>query len=127
MLSWELRSYALAQQQYGPVFFDRGVPDVVGYLRLMNLPVPAHVERAAASCHYHRRVFIAPPWPEIFAQDRERKQDFAEATRTCDAMVATYADFGYELVELPRAPLARRVDFVLEKAGVGTVLTQTHA
>jgi predicted ATPase len=42
-------------------------------------------------------------------------------------MVATYADFGYELVELPRAPLARRVDFVLEKAGVGTVLTQTHA
>jgi predicted ATPase len=127
MLSWELRSYALAQQQYGPVFFDRGVPDVVGYLRLMNLPVPAHVERAAATCRYHRRVFIAPPWPEIFAQDRERKQDFAEAVRTCDAMVATYADFGYELVELPRAPVACRVDFVLEKAGVGTVLTQTHA
>jgi predicted ATPase len=114
MLSWEMRSYALAQEQSRPVFFDRGVPDVVGYLRLMNLPVPAHMERAATAYRYHRRVFIAPPWLEIFAQDRERKQDFAEAVRTYDAMVATYADFGYELIELPRAPVAARVDFVLE-------------
>jgi predicted ATPase len=93
MLSWELRCYALAQEPSGPVFFDRGVPDVVGYLRLMRLPVPAHVATAAATYRYHRRVFIAPPWPEIFAQDRERKQDFAEAVRTYDVMVTTYADF----------------------------------
>ena len=34
MLSWEMRSYDLALEQKGPVFFDRGVPDVIGYLIL---------------------------------------------------------------------------------------------
>jgi predicted ATPase len=28
------------------------------------------------------RVFVAPPWAEIFAQDAERKHDFVEAVRT---------------------------------------------
>jgi predicted ATPase len=62
MLCWEMRSYHLAERQDGPVFFDRGVPDVVGYLRLSGLPVPRHMETAAAETfRYHRRVLIAPP------------------------------------------------------------------
>ena len=28
MLCWEMRSYHIAQNAAGPVFFDRGVPDV---------------------------------------------------------------------------------------------------
>lgn len=32
MLAWEMRSYRIAQDQAARVFFDRGVPDVVGYL-----------------------------------------------------------------------------------------------
>jgi predicted ATPase len=60
----------------GLAFFDRGVPDVAGYLRLTGLPVPAHVEKAVEIYRYNRKVFIAPPWPKIFTQDRERKQDF---------------------------------------------------
>ncbi len=79
MLSWELRSYREALRQSGPVVFDRGVPDVVGYLRLCGLPVPLHMEKAAGIFRYHRRVFIAPPWKEIFGQDAERKQSFEEA------------------------------------------------
>ena len=43
MLSWEMRSYQDAIEQTGPVFFDRGVPDTLGYLRLSGLPVPEHV------------------------------------------------------------------------------------
>jgi predicted ATPase len=31
--------------QTGPVFFDRGVPDAVGYLRMLGLPVPRHMEK----------------------------------------------------------------------------------
>src|SRR5690349_6784546 len=47
MLSWELRSYRMAEQATGPVFFDRGVTDLVGYLALVGRPVPAHIARAA--------------------------------------------------------------------------------
>src|SRR3546814_1808799 len=32
----------------------------------------------------------SPPWREIFAADAERKQDFAEAQATYQAMVAVY-------------------------------------
>lgn len=114
MLSWEIRSYQMAQQETGPVFFDRGVPDVLGYLHLMKLPVPDHVKKAAEIFRYNRRVFMAPPWQEIFQQDRERKQDFDEAIRTYEALVTTYTALRYELVELPRVPLAERVHFVLQ-------------
>jgi predicted ATPase len=41
------------------------------------------------------------------------KQDFDEAVRTNEALVATYTVYGYELVELPRVSLEERVSFVL--------------
>jgi predicted ATPase len=114
MLCWEMRSYREANNFAGTVFFDRGMPDVVGYLRLVNLPLPEHVDKAVQSFRYNRRVFIAPPWEEIFKQDHERKQDFAEAVRTYEALAATYLNYGYELVEIPRAPVKDRVRFILE-------------
>jgi predicted ATPase len=118
MLCWEMRSYRMAEQQTGSVFFDRGVPDVVGYLRLSKLPVPAYFEKAAEIFRYNHRVFMAPPWQEIFQQDRERKQDFNEAARTYEVLAETYQAFGYELIELPRVPVAERVRFVLQRSGL---------
>jgi len=116
MLSWEMRSHELASRDTQPVFFDRGVPDVAGYLRLIGAAVPPHVHRAAQSIRYATRVFIAPPWPEIYVQDAERKQDFAEAVRTYEALAATYVEYGYELCILPKCSVGERVDFVLERA-----------
>ncbi|MEV5574785.1 AAA family ATPase [Spirillospora sp. NPDC052269] len=112
MLGWELRSYRDMSARTEPVFFDRGIPDIVGYLRLEGRPVPAHVHKAAEAFRYHPRVFIAPPWPEIYEQDAERKQSHAEAERTYESMVATYTKYGYDLLELPRAPVEARVRFV---------------
>ncbi|MGQ4273161.1 AAA family ATPase [Terrihabitans sp. B22-R8] len=117
MLSWEMRSHEAAHLQSGPVFFDRGAPDVVGYLRLSGLPVPEHAERAALAFRYNRRVFVAPPWEAIFVQDTERRQDFAEAVLTYETMRKTYQGYGYEIVELPIAQLAERVAFVLAEVG----------
>ncbi|MBC2884586.1 AAA family ATPase [Ochrobactrum sp. CM-21-5] len=112
MLSWEMRSHMLAQQLEGPVFFDRGVPDVIGYLTLCGLPAPSHMEAAANRIRYNRTVFLAPPWAEIFAQDAERKQDFDEAVRTFEAMEKTYHRLGYEVALLPKSSVKERVDFI---------------
>lgn len=114
MLSWEMESYRALSTASGPVFFDRGIPDVIGYLHLMGLPIPDHMRKAAESFRYDRRVFIAPPWPEIFAQDSERKQSLDEAERTYCAMVRTYMECGYDLIELPRAPVETRLGFILD-------------
>jgi predicted ATPase len=113
MLCWEMRSYRMAENCRGVVFFDRGVPDVLGYLRLVGRPAPEYMTTATAAFRYNRRVFIAPPWEEIFQQDRERKQDFKEAIRTYEVMRSVYNDCGYELIEIPRASVEERVWFVL--------------
>ncbi|GAA0952026.1 AAA family ATPase [Nonomuraea longicatena] len=115
MLSWELRSYRAAEQ--GTVFFDRAVPDVVGYLRLEGRPVPAHVHAAALRYRYHPQVFVAPPWPEIYRNDAERRQSPEVAERTHAAVSAAYVDYGYELVPLPMTPVEERLEFILEELG----------
>lgn len=115
MLNFDLRSHGEARAGTAPVFFDRGVPDSIGYLRLCGLPVPEHIDRAARAFRYARTVFVAPPWHEIYAQDAERKQDFAEAERTYEAVTAAYRGQGYELVELPRTDVETRVAFVLDR------------
>jgi len=114
MLSWDMRSYHMAEKSTGMVFFDRGVVDVVGYLRLMNLAIPSHMENAAEMFRYNPQVFIAPPWEAIYIEDRERKQDFPEAVRTYEAIKATYLEKGYQLLELPLVPVALRMRFVLD-------------
>lgn len=117
MLSWDMRSYQhelqkLKQGINAPVLFDRGVPDVMGYLRLEGVEVPDHILRAGELFRYNKRVFIAPPWPDIYRQDAERKQDLKTACRTFDTMAAVYTELGYELVELPRCSIEERAAFI---------------
>lgn len=112
MLQWELRSYHEAQTQTGPVFFDRGVPDVIGYLRLVGLEVPEHLKQAALLFRYHSKVFLAPPWLDIFRTDQERRQSWAEAVATYESMLRVYTEFGYEIVDLPLVSVEERVAFV---------------
>lgn len=113
MLGWELRSYHEAGRMSGPVFFDRGVPDVFGYLRVCGLDVPAHIQSAAEQFRYNKRVFMAPPWRKIFHEDEERKQSWAEAVATFEAMVSTYEALGYEIALLPLASIEERIAFVM--------------
>lgn len=113
MLRLDLDAYRRAESGAGAVFFDRGLPDLLGYLRLSGIEPLERFDRAARLMRYNPRIFIAPPWRDIYTQDSERKQDWAEAVRTYDEMAKAYADYGYELVELPKATVAERVSFVL--------------
>jgi len=112
MLERDIAVWEAAHSLEGPVIFDRGIPDIAGYLRLSGLDVPAHILQAAAERRYNRRVFIAPPWRGIFTQDAERKQNFAEAETTYRAMQKIYGELGYELVPLPLASVRERAAFM---------------
>lgn len=119
MLSWELRSHHAASGRPGPVFFDRGVPDTIGYLRLCGIAVPAHMQAAAERFRYNAKVFVTPPWRAIFARDSERSQTWDEAVRTHDIMVETYAGLGYEPVTIPCATVEQRLRLILAETGAG--------
>jgi predicted ATPase len=117
MLAVDMAAWRARADAAGPVFFDRGVADVLAYLTLEGLAVPAHVRRAAAAMRVRDPVFVFPPWPAIYATDAERRQDPATAARTHDAVAAVYRSLGYRLVEVPRLPVAERAGFVLGQLG----------
>ncbi|RPE08525.1 ATPase [Chitinophaga lutea] len=96
-----------------PVFFDRGIPDITGYLQLCGLTVPPDMAAANHTLRYNPLVFIAPPWEDIFRNDRERKQSFEEAVATFDMMAGTYRSLGYRLSYLPETSVEERVAFIL--------------
>lgn len=112
MIEREIAAHADALAGGQTVVLDRGVPDVIGFLRASGLAVPRHIDAAARACRYNPRVFIAPWWEAIFTTDAERKQTPAEARDTFAVMIETYRDYGYTLVELPRASVAERVRFI---------------
>lgn len=115
MLLWDMRSWAEAERLDGPAFFDRGVPDNIGYLRLIGRTAPPHMERAALAFRYADPVFVAPPWADIYTTDSERRQPWDLAVATHDTVRGVYAELGYRMVDLPLAPVAERVDFVLSQ------------
>ena len=112
MLAHDLRSYQEARTKDGILFFDRGIPDIIGYRTLCKLGIPDDLARAAESNRYNRHVFIAPPWAEIYAKDAERKQDWEEAVATHDVMARVYQELGYNLVPLPLVSSRERAAFV---------------
>lgn len=101
-------------------FFDRGIIDQLGGFRQLNLPVPRHLLTAAERLRYHERVFLAPPWPEIFTNDSERRHNFDEAAASYESLLRTYESFGYRAIVLPKVTVAARADFILALLGQDT-------
>lgn len=98
-------------------FFDRGIPDTLCYVRLVGLSSSLEEEALGMSQQYRYwpRVFLAPPWRQIYETDAERKQNFGEAARTYEVMAQTYRGCGYEVVVLPKVSVVERAEFVLHQ------------
>lgn len=115
MLSWSVDGFESVEERIRPVFFDRGIPELIGYSAMIKADVPEYLQRAVDLFRYNPMVFIAPPWKEIYRNDTERKQSFAEAIDGYLAAIACYEKCGYSLVEIPKVPPAERADFVLAR------------
>lgn len=97
----------------GDVFFDRSFIEPLAFLRQSGLPVPPEWDVALRQRRLAEPVFVAPPWEEIYKTDAERTHDFTFAIADHSANVAAYKAEGYRLINLPKAPVSERVNFVL--------------
>ena len=97
-----------------PIFFDRGILDTIGYLKLENIPIPEEMELIAGEMVYNKNIFILPPWKDIYENDSERKQTWEEAVQTFDCMVETYLKYEYNVIEVPKISILERVQFILD-------------
>ena len=98
-----------------PVFFDRGFLDSICYATLIESEIDERMTDYARKWRYNNKVFILPPWYEIYSKDNERRQDWEEAMLTHRKMVSTYEEYGYEIVEVPKVSVQQRADFVLDQ------------
>jgi predicted ATPase len=106
-----LADRAVAEVSTRWVFFDRGLIDAAaGLEHLTGEPV---LERLGSVYRYNRRVFLAPPWPEIYVLDHERRHGLAEAVAEYDRLINVYPSLGYEILVLPKVSVAERADWIL--------------
>lgn len=94
-------------------FFDRGILDAVCYADMINYKLSAEIIKKVVNCSYNTKVFILPPWKEVYQTDNERKQDWKEAKHTYLEMKSTYKRFGYEVINVPIGNIDERKEFVL--------------
>jgi predicted ATPase len=101
----------LAEARMGWVFFDRGLIDAAAALEhLTGQPVVASLGLAH---RYNKRVFLTPPWPEIFALDQARRHGLAEAVAEYDRLIGVYPSLGYEVHVLPKVSVPERANWLL--------------
>lgn len=112
MLEAELSAWHAAPA--GLSIYDRGFPDIAGFLNLEGRPVPASIDQACRMRRYNGPVFHAPPWRAIYAQDAERTQSWQEAQASGLAVAQAWRAYGYRLIELPRTSVDARLAFVME-------------
>lgn len=118
MLRQEVIRYQQYSHQRGPVFFDRGILDSLAYSLLEGLTVTDECRQYCEELTVHKTVFLFPPWRQIFTQDAERMQDFAEAVRTYEHMVKVYNEYGYTLIDVPYASAKERSHFIVNTLAV---------
>ena len=92
------------------VFFDRGIPDTVAYLRANNLVVTQEIEKTLVQYAY-RKVFLLDLVGH--ATDHARTESLETAARIHAELGRTYDELNIPVVRVPVLPIEERVKFVL--------------
>jgi predicted ATPase len=106
-----MRAQIAGSSRPGRCFFDRGLPDLIGYLSHGGHAAPEAWR--AASVAYASPVFLAPPWHDIFVNDAERPQSFALAQELSVHIRRAYLDCGFQVIELVKGSVAARRQQIL--------------
>lgn len=113
MLSRAISDLEAALGTSSPVFFDRGIPDLIGNAELFGHDASEAVQ-ASDRCRYNDCVFVLPSWREIYVTDEDRRMTFEAAEAFGERVRDVYEDFGYTIIDVPRDTIAARAEFVVD-------------
>lgn len=113
LLKGRINQYESAtKEQTNYVFIDRGIPDVLAYMHYIGDAYPTNFVDACKN-HTYSKIFILPPWEDIYISDNERYETFEQAQLIHQHLIETYESYGYQLQEVPKADLETRIAFIL--------------
>jgi predicted ATPase len=101
-----------------PAIFDRSIVDNIAGIERLGLPLPNYFMVALQHYRYARRVFMTPPWKELFSHDAERRHSFEDAVAEYAGLLKGYTANGYEIVLIPKGTPAERANFFEEELGL---------
>ncbi|WP_289034029.1 AAA family ATPase [uncultured Roseibium sp.] len=110
-----MQDLANLPKQERRIFLDRSLIDLVAYLEMKRIAVPADLGAALHAVSYAKTVFLTPPWQEIFVIDQERKASFEEAALEYEHLLSSYQSLGYQVILLPQTSVAERTDMILNE------------
>ncbi len=96
------------------VFMDRGIPDILAYMHYIGDSYPAFFDHACKD-HLYSKIFVLPPWEEIYESDEARYENFEQAKLIFDHLLETYQKYGYELIEVPCGTVEERIQYILSQ------------
>lgn len=113
LIKKRLKQYKLATNKIE--FYDRGIIDSFAYLLIDNISIEDEWITIARKYQYFKKVFITPPWEEIYHTDRERKEDFITAQKIHSYLLKAYESFNYKPVIVPKTTIQERINFILNE------------
>lgn len=114
LLKGRIKQYENAlKEPHKKVFLDRGIPDVLAYMHYIGDSYPTQFDQVCKEYKYHK-IFILPPWEEIYVSDDERYENYEQAKLIYDHLVETYQGYGYNLIEVPKGTVEERILFILD-------------
>ncbi len=109
------RIYFLQQTDIKCIAFsDRGLPDQAAFSWYKGKEISEPLSVSLIENRYAKKVFVTPPWREIYRKDQIRKETYEEAVKIHDFVVKAYLEFDYELIDLPRVSPDERIKFILK-------------
>ena len=100
------------QNNSSVIFFDRGIPDVHGYMNYLGVDYPKQYKEMSER-HPYDHVFMMPPWQKIYISDNERYESFEQSLAIYNHLEKTYKDLNYNIIEVPTGTVSKRVNFIL--------------
>jgi predicted ATPase len=94
-------------------FFDRGIVDEIVYNKAYGREIKKDLLGQCVKYKYDK-VFLFPPFKDIYTSDDERVEDFQESSRLYPLFIESYKSLGYSPIIMINDSVENRIDFLLQ-------------
>jgi predicted ATPase len=115
-LQMDIENFVRHATTPGYVFFDRSVLDALCGLDGLSPLSESELSMWLSKYQYCSKVFLLPPWKEIYANDAERDHTFEHAEWVYNITQEWYRRLDrYQVLEVPKVSVDERCTYVLEE------------